>query len=215
MVSQYVRYFWGKRRAYLETVNMFKPARQSFLILCNLQNLVKNTSAGGVLQEQRGSEENQLGDRLGRKGKRKAQSKLCKESDLTKIYFLKGRKESIKDFPKNKGRRKEEFVCVNKYSKLCVVKEAQVKHVTCQEVKLYPLGWFPSTLDKSLASYRLSSWFLFTFWAAGKRVPDTWCPHSCERPEVLLHASCPFDRKIVGTCTFSLFDKKKRGHYRK
>lgn len=37
-------------------------------------------------------------------------------------------------------------MCVNKYSKLCVVKEAQVKHVTCQEVKLYPLGWFPSTL---------------------------------------------------------------------
>ena len=37
-------------------------------------------------------------------------------------------------------------MCANNYSKLCVVKEAQVKYVICQEVKLYPLGWFSSTL---------------------------------------------------------------------
>ena len=73
-------------------------------------------------------------------------------------------------------------------------------------------SWMVSfhSLDKSLASYKLSSWFLFTFWAAGKRVPDTWCPHSCERPGVLLHASCPSDIKIVGTFIFSPFYKKKK-----
>lgn len=79
---------------------------------------------------------------------------------------------------------------------------------------LSPWMVFFHSLDKSLASYKLSSWFLFTFWAADERVPDTWCPHSSERPGVLLHASCPSDRTTVGTCTFSLFDQK-RGHCRK
>lgn len=97
---------------------------------------------------------------------------------------------------------------------MCALKEAQVKQVTCQEVKLYPLGWSSvHSLDKSLASYKLSSWFSYRFWTADERAPDTWCPRSCERPGVLPHASRP-DRTTVGTCAFPVFDQK-RGHCRK
>lgn len=70
---------------------------------------------------------------------------------------------------------------------MCTLKEAQVKYTPFQEVKLHPLGWSSAhSLDKSLASYKLSSRFSFRFWAIDERTPDTWCPRSCQRLE-----SCP------------------------
>lgn len=96
---------------------------------------------------------------------------------------------------------------------MCTLKEAQVKYTPFQEVKLHPLGWSSAhSLDKSLASYKLSSRFSFRFWAIDERTPDTWCPRLCQRLE-----SCPMlaDKTAAGTCAFLVFDKTKWGHCRK